>query len=349
MAQPTLKIVKPGTEAERTTHTTLDTIEVTPSLVKGWRIPEFQRGLRVNDKVLAVAEQIRRDEVIPGVLTLGVLTVRGERQVYILDGQHRCHAFLLAAEDRERDGRKEKGIASAYVDVRQRHFESLVDMGDEFVNLNSQLVKMRPDDILRGLESSLPPLRKIRLRCPFVGYDMVRRGDKSPVVSMSSLIRCWTGSAPEVPSTTGDSVAVRAKMFSNDDAETLVGFLDLALDAWGRDQQYVRLWNNLNLTLCLWLYRRLVISAYSTRIVKFTREQFGKCLMSLSADGPYLDWLMGRLMGQRDMAPAYGRIRAVFVARMEVETGKKPLMPAPAWATHTAGDKPKMKRRSKPE
>lgn len=336
---PTLKIIKPATDAEKGTHTTLDTIEVTPAQVKTWRIPEFQRGLRVNDKVLAVAEQIRRDEVIPGVLTLGVLTVRGERQVYILDGQHRCHAFVLASEPREVNGKKEPGIASAYVDVRQRHFESLADMGDEFVNLNSQLVKMRPDDILRGLESSLPPLRKIRLRCPFVGYDMIRRGEKAPVLSMSALIRCWFGSAPEVPSLTGASAQTLAKSLSNDDAETLIGFLDLALQAWGRDPQYVRLWNNLNFALCLWIYRRMVLSRYSEKTVQLTRDQFGKCLMSLSADGAYVDWLLGRMMGTRDLSPAYSRIKAVFASRLEADTGKRPLMPAPAWSAHVTGGK----------
>lgn len=319
-----LKIVKPATEAEKNTHTTLDTIEVTPSQVKGWRIPEFQRQLRENDKVRALAEQIKDEGVIPGVLTLGVLTVRGERQVYILDGQHRCHAFVLS------------GIEYAYVDVRQRHFDSIAEMGEEFVNLNSQLVRMRPDDILRGLESSLPPLRKLRLRCPFVGYDMVRRSEKAPVLSMSALMRCWFGSAPEVPSLTGAGAATLAKSFSDDDAETLIGFLTLAIDAWGRDQQYVRLWNNLNLSLCLWLYRRMVISQYSPRTPKLSKDMFQKCLMSLSADGAYLDWLLGRQMGQRDMSPAYARIRAVFVVRIEAETNKKPLMPAPAWS-HAGG------------
>lgn len=337
MAQPTLKIVKPSTEAEKTTHTTLDTIEVTPAMVKGWRIPGFQRGLRVNTKVLEVSERIRRDEVIPGVITLGVLAEKGEKNVYIIDGQHRCHAFILACEDREHDGKKEKGITSAYVDVRQRHFESMLDMGDEFVETNAQLVKMRPDDILRGMEGSLPAMRKLRLRCPFVGYDMIRRGEKAPVLSMSALIRCWFGSAPEVPSLTGASAATLAKSLSNDDAETLIGFLDLAINAWGRDQQYVRLWNNLNLAICMWVYRRMVLSRYSEKTVQLTREQFGKCLMSLSADAGYVDWLLGRLMGQRDMSPAYGRIKTVFATRLESDTGKRPLMPSPAWSAHTGG------------
>jgi hypothetical protein len=337
MATPTLKIVKPATAAERTTHTTLDTIEVTPSMVKGWRIPGFQRALRVNPKVLEVAERIRRDEVIPGVLTLGVLTEKGERNVYIIDGQHRCHAFILACEDRERDGRKEKGITSAYVDVRQRHFESMLDMGDEFVETNGQLVKMRPDDILRGMEGSLPAMRKLRLRCPFVGYDMIRRGEKAPILSMSTLLRCWVGSASEVPSLTVASAASLARSFSNDDAEQLIGFLDLALQAWGRDEQYVRLWNSLSLALTLWLYRRTVLTAHSQRTIRLTREEFGKCMMSMSADSAFVDWLLGRKMSGRDLSPCYARIRAAFVVRIESETGKKPMLPSPVWA-HTGGN-----------
>lgn len=345
MGTPTLKIVKPATEAEKTTHTTLDTIEVTPSMVKGWRLPAFQRALRVNSKVLEVAERIRRDEVIPGVLTLGVVTERGERHVYIIDGQHRCHAFLLASQDREHDGVKERGIASAYVDVRQRHFSSLEEMGDEFVETNSKLVNMRPDDILRGMEASLPALRKIRQKCPFVGYDMIRRGEKAPVLSMSALVRCWAGSAPEVPSLTGASAKDLAKSLSMDDAETLIGFLELAENAWGRVPEYVRLWNNLNLALCFWLYRRMVLSRYSERTVQMTKDMFGKCLMSLSADGTYLDWLLGRQMGPRDLAPAYARVRAAFVLRVESETGRKPLMPAPAWAHSGGGSTTKAMKR----
>ena len=51
----------------------------------------------------------------------------------------------------------------------------MAEMGDAFVALNSRLVNMRPDDILRGLEGSIPALQEIRASCPFVGYDQIRQ------------------------------------------------------------------------------------------------------------------------------------------------------------------------------
>jgi len=78
-----LKIIKPSTEAERSTRTTLDTIEVTPDLVRSWKLPPFQRLLKVNPKVLAIAQAIRKDDgVMPGVFTIGVLN----KERYIAQG-----------------------------------------------------------------------------------------------------------------------------------------------------------------------------------------------------------------------------------------------------------------------
>lgn len=39
MSIPQFKIVKPSTDAEKMTGTTLDTIEVTPNLLKSWKLP----------------------------------------------------------------------------------------------------------------------------------------------------------------------------------------------------------------------------------------------------------------------------------------------------------------------
>lgn len=316
------KIVKPSTEAQKTTGTTLDTIEVTPDLMRSWKLPPFQRPFRLNEKVQLLAQQIKRDDgVIPGVMTLGVL----DRERYLVDGQHRREAFYLSE------------CLVGFVDVRVLHFSDMAEMGDEFVNLNSQIVKMRPDDILRGLEGSYEPLRKIRRRCPFVGYDMIRRSEKSPVLSMSTAIRCWVGSATEVPKSGGSSAATLARTFSAEDADQLIAFLDCAIAAWGRDPQYGRLWSTLNLSLCMWTYRRLVIAPYSVKTQKITHEQFTRCLMSLSAAEAYVDWLLGRSFGNRDIGPAYSRIKGLFVSRLEHDTNKRHLLPQPAWASKMTG------------
>lgn len=322
MAAP-FKIVKPQTDAEKNTETTLDCIEVTPNDVKSWKLPPFQRDLRRNEKVIAVSEKIKKDGgVIPGVLTLGIL----DKERYLVDGQHRREAFLLS------------GCTIGFCDIRVLHFVDMAAMGDEFVNINDSLVKMRPDDILRGLEASYEPLAKIRRRCTFVGYDYIRRNEKSPLMSMSQAIRCWTGSMNEVPkSGGGGSAAHLARTFTMEDAEALTAFLHCAFNAWGRDAVNARLWASLNLTLCMWLYRRTVITQWSARTPKLTNEMFTKCLMAVSAADIYVDWLAGRNLGGHQMSPAYGRLKGLFVGRLELETGKKVSFPQPTWATSASG------------
>lgn len=313
-----LQIVKPSTEAQKSTQTALDTIEVTPDLVRSWKLPPFQRPLRTNEKVLQLGQQIKRDGgVIPGVMVLGVLN----KERYLVDGQHRRESFLLSE------------CIVGYVDVRVLYFDSMAEMGEEYVHLNSRLVNMRPDDVLRGMEESFPALGRIKKRCPFVGYDHVRRSEKSPVLSMSALLRCWSASATEVPRQACGSALSLAQSLSSEEADTCIEFLTIAYGAWGRDQAYARLWANLNLSLCMWLYRRLVITPYSPNTPRLSKEQFRNCLMSLSADPTYPDWLVGRNNAQRDSSPAYKRIKDSFARRIEIETGKKPRLPQPAWAS----------------
>lgn len=316
-----LSLVKPSTESERKTHTVVDTILVTPAIVNGWKSPPFQRPIKENDKVRALAEQLKHDGgVWPGIITLGVLN----KEVYIVDGQHRRAAFLISA------------LEEGYTDVRTHYFQSMADMGQEFVNLNSQLVRMRPDDLLRGLESSTLSLDYVRTKCPFVGYDYIRRNDSSPIISMATILRAWKGSAPDVPTAhpTGLSAVQIAQSMTDQDCAQLTDFLNIAMAAWGREPEYQRLWGTLNVILCMWLYRRMVLSQYSSRSPLLSKEQFKKCMMSLSADGNYLDWLVGRSMGERDRSPAYSKIKHDFTQRLREELGGKAAMPQPPWHSH---------------
>src|ERR1039458_1876052 len=125
--------------------------------------------------------------VWPGVVTLGVM----DGATYIIDGQHRRQAFLISE------------LEEGYTDVRTLYTGSMAELGEEFVNLNSQLVRMRPDDILRGLEGVVPALARIRSACPCIGYDFVRRNAQAPIVSMSAILRQWKGSSFEVPTNNG--------------------------------------------------------------------------------------------------------------------------------------------------
>jgi hypothetical protein len=310
---PTLKLIKPNKE----TGTSVDTILVTKAIIKDWKLPPFQRPLRVNAKVLLVAEGIKRDEVFPGILTIGIL----KGQKYIVDGQHRCHAFELS------------GLDEAFTDVRYRYYDSMEEMAEDFVNLNSQMVKMGPDDILRGLESTNEGLVSIRARCPFVGYDQIRRGTSSPIVSMSAALRCWYGAKRDVPASVGHAASALAKMMTQAEADEIVSFLNSAMGAWGKDKEYHKLWGNLNVTLCMWLYQRVVLRAWSPRAQRITKEQFRKLLTALTASPDYLEWLVGRQMSDRDRSPGYKRMKAIFIKRLEMELGKKTTLPAPEWVS----------------
>lgn len=311
-----LKLLRPSSEAEKTTRTTLDVMEVTPNDVKSWKLPTFQRELKVNAKLLAIAAEIREnDGVIPGVLTLGMLG--GER--YLIDGQHRRHAFLLSE------------CPFGYVDVRVAHYKSMAEMSEEFQKLNGRISIMKPDDFLRAAESTLPELHRLIKRCPFIGYDSIRRGPKSPLLSASFTVRAWWGSGKDSPVNGGITGLAAAEALTAEEAAGLGDFLEVARTAWGTDPEYHRLWGGLNITLCMWLYRRTVVAQYSARTTRPTKAQFQKCLVALSADEGYLEWLRNRQITEKTRSPAYSRIKAIFVKRLEEELGARPVFPAPEW------------------
>jgi hypothetical protein len=306
----------------RSDQNRMDTIIITQEMVAAWKIPPF----RINAKVQATVQTIRENQTIEGVLTLG--KVRTENALYIVDGQHRLEAFKLSE------------IEEAIADVRVMNFLDFGEMAEEFVRLNSSLVAMRPDDILRGLENSTPALEKIRKACPYVGYDQVRRGNSvSPVVSMSALLRCWYGSRAETPanSTSNLSAAGMAKNLDHQSTDNLIAFLSVAHAAWGRDPEYFRLWSNLNLTLCMWLWNRLVMDrerGNTKRYAVLSIPEFKRCLMSVSANGEYISWLLGRRLSDRDRSPAYAKIKTAMVKRLNEESpGNKIKLPSPSWSS----------------
>jgi hypothetical protein len=305
-------------------RSTMETLIVTPDIANQWRIPAFQRPVRVNEKVRMLAKEIANNESIPGVITLGKL--EKDPHLYVVDGQHRIESF------------RESGCQEALADVRIVSFADMADMADAFVDLNTALVKMRPDDILRGLEGSTPVLQQIREGAPFVGYDYIRRGTYSPILSMSMTIRCWHGSAAETPTSSTNSLSTRDALeaLDRDSVENLIIFLRTALEAWGKDTQNNRLWSSLNLTMVMWTFRRLVLGynlSAQVRTERLSIVQFKQCLMALSADSNYLDWLVGRTLSERDRGPCYKRMKDAFVSRLQVEGKPKPRLLSPSWVS----------------
>lgn len=301
----------------------MDTVALDLRTVNGWRIPPFQRPLRINEKVRGIAEEIAQaGGVVPGILTVGKLLNGHDSGEYLIDGQHRVEAFRMS------------GCQEALADVRFLEFDSLADMGDEFVNLNSRLVNMRPDDILRGLEGSLPALQMIRRECPFVGYDMIRRNTESPMVSMSMLIRVWEGSGGETPVSMKNSIMQLAHDMTHESATQVRMFVQMCEQAWGRDPSASRLWGALNLSLCMWLWRKMVLGKATgqKRYLSLTTPQFVKCLMALGANPNYTAWLVGRQLGDRDRPGCYMRLKGIFGRRiLEEKWAERATFPQPAW------------------
>lgn len=293
-----------------------------------WKIPPFQRPLRINSKVLAFAEELKKDGgIITGVITLGRLV--GDRETsYIVDGEHRIEAFKISE------------MAEACVDVRVIEFDTMAEMSLEFVRLNEQLVKMRPDDFLRGMEGLLPTLKKIRENCSLVGYAQIRRGSpNAPMVGMSALLKAWAGSQGDTPTTSaGAATAMQlAQQLAPEDADQLIEFMTIARAAWGNDPETYRLWSSFHLTLMMWCYRKLVLDRErqgSKRWVVLTNDQFKRCMMALAADANYCDWLVGRNTLERDRSGAWGRIKRIFNQRLQVEfPNRKFQLPQPDWAS----------------
>jgi hypothetical protein len=307
--------------APRGVRSHMDTLELTPKGVRAWKRPPFQRELRLNDKVKRVTEEIiANGGVIPGIITLG----RFQGDTYLIDGQHRAEAFLLA------------DLPVGYADVRICNFPTMGEMSEEFVHLNTALVRMKTDDIIRGLEAINPLIGSLRRRAPFVGYDGIRRGDQArTLLSMAVAIRTWFGSV-NTP-TNGPASTEAVKMLTDDAVTKLAKFLGCCFEAWGRDKANYRLWSTLNLGILMWLYRRVVLGEGAgpkgvRRATELTAEQFQSCLMALSADPKYSEWLIGRSMGERDRSPAYARVRDVFSRRLAMQGAKTIRFPQDDWS-----------------
>lgn len=315
MATPMLKLVS---KAQKATRSTVDTICFTKAEAEEWVLPPFQRPLKINRKVRELADVIRENEgVLPGVLTFGMI---GKTR-YLLDGQHRRQSFYLSE------------CGAGYADVRICQFDSMAEMGEEFVDTNSKLVTLKPDDVLRGLEASSPRLQRIRKACPWVGYGHFRMNDTTPIVSMSSVVRLWSMSEGDAPGTGTKGVAIRLLETMTDEQERqMIDFLSICYRAWGRDREMSRLWSGLNLVSTAWIFRRIVLSQYSQKSAQLSRDMFIRCLMEASADNLYVAWLSGRYITDLHRGPCYNRLKVIFVRRIAAETGKRTTMPAPEWA-----------------
>lgn len=124
----------------------------------------------------------------------------------------------------------------------------------------------------------------------------------------------------------------RALRFEVEEAQRCADFLNLCMAAWGRDTEYRSLWGSCNLCLCAWLYRRMVMGRYSAKTTQVSQQTFQGLLTALSSDKAYSDFLYRRQLNDRDRSPAYNRIKSIFARKLHNDSGKKPMLPSPAWA-----------------
>lgn len=294
---------------------------LTATEVEKWRTPEFQRVTRVNNSVKELAEHIKTTQVLPGELVLGRL--RSDLNVlYIIDGKHRLLAFDTS------------GVPEVYAETRTETFETMAEMAKRYRELNSSLRRMTADDIVRAVEEENSALRHIRICCKFVGYD-IRRHSQMEIVSMSMFLRAWEAARAEVPSTNSRSAVDLAQELSMAQADVMVDFLNAAYSAWGREADARNLWKSMNLTLCIWLYLRLV-KHHMVRGSNWTfmdTAQFGRCLAALSAKDDYLEWLVGRSRLSDELrASSYQKIVEKLTNALHGEGIVKPILPTPEWA-----------------
>lgn len=309
--------------APKSVRSSMETLLLTIGIIDEWKLPPFQREYKENQRVRDIAEELKSNGgMISGVITLATLD-RAPKVHYLLDGQHRMGAVRLS------------GLPEVIADVRICEFETMTEMGSEFVRLNQKIRPIQPDDVLRALEGEIAALRTIRRHCPFVGYGNIRRGPASPLLSMSSLIRSWRGSHAETPSmsASGQSASEQAADLSDDEVESLVAFLNIIHKAWKDDPASARLWASLNLCMCMWVYRRLVMDRERglRRYAVLTPDQFMRCMMSVAAAEDYVAWLLGRAMRERDRGPCYTRLKGLIVARLREMNLDNLKMPSPAW------------------
>ena len=310
---------EPPVKAHKGTKTRADYALVNHEVVESWERPFFQRPININRKVKDLASHIAASNppALPGVIWLAVYDGR----IWIVDGQHRKKSFLIS------------GVPEAFADIMYFYPDSLAEMGQKFRDLNRNLVSMEADDQLRSLEEDVESLKEIRRVCPFIVYG--REKKKKTTLSMSVAIRAWFGALTDIPTWPSEASYELVTNLNKEMTEDLTFFMNLCHSAWGDEPRKAKLWGFLNLIVCAWLYRRLVLSPNSSRSVKLTAKEFQACLVAIGNDQEYVDWLVGRNVAVRDRSPCYTRVKSIIVDYLaQANKGVRPSLPAPDWAAH---------------
>lgn len=289
--------------------------------------PEFQRPLNLNPDVIEAARDMMREAhgdkermcTIEGTIEFG----RYKGVDYLLDGQHRLFgAYALAAGIKKLEGTTELVTEDgsqplfALANVMITPYESMAEMADAFVKLNKKLAPLKPDDLLRGRESSNAYLREIREECPFIGYEKNRFTKATTMISMSAAIRTWFGSGA-TPSS-GPNADRAAALLDEVQTERIVAFFRACAAAgWvNTDRMNERLWGTLNIGINMWLFRKFVYGTANK--IKGTRgatalsaSQYAECMKDLR-NPDYFKFLGSRSLRFQDRRPTYDYVKELF-------------------------------------
>jgi hypothetical protein len=299
----------------------METVFIHPEKLGDWKRPgRIQRPLKLNEYIFQCAREMQLhaaqdpDEAwceVPGIVTLA----KFNGETYLLDGQHRLDGALkLAAGQVIVAGGVPVKVALAR--VRTIHIDSWTEMADEFGRINGQLVRTKPEDVLRAASMGNVNLQAIERACPFIGYDRAGENKKQVLLTMPTAVRTWLGSAGVVPAQ-GPTVGELTKYLNKPTTLEVIDFY-LACDAAGwQNSVYQRFWGTLNLSINMWLYRRLVLGEHQQRFhggikpMILTRAQFVECMRGLTMDADYHEWLSGRTLRERDRVPCYTRLKEI--------------------------------------
>ncbi len=308
------------TKSQKATGSSTDTIALDLDKVKSWKRPSFQRDIKRTKRFDECVEYIKaNDGVLPGIITLGVLDGTGE--VYKIDGNHRCECFV------------ESGCKVGYADVRYV-YGSMEDFAAEYSRLNEQISRTNPDDRLRAAAVGNHKIERLRSSCKVVSFSSTKRRGKTSV-SMSSLLRAWNNACRDTPAARGKAAAAVDIMEEMDNftLDHLINLINACENSFGREGEYASLWGQLNMTTVMWLYVQMVMNKpTSAKLRQLTPQLFEKCLLSVSADEKYVDWLRGR-NASIHRGPCYMKVKERFTSRLKEETGERYNLPQPEWAS----------------
>jgi hypothetical protein len=233
-----------------------------------WQVPEYNRETTDTKKVNELVEALLREPVLR--YDHFIISCR-ECVLRKVDCNHRVRAF------------EKSGLPAIRVNIHYIRFDSEEEEVEAYRQKQYQLKRSTPNDRLKVVARTHQPLQRIAELCNFVTFDKACAGQAGKLVTMSTVVQVYEWSKTNPPrSRSVSSIEDLAKTLTAEDAAQIVEFLLLCREYF--EVKNPSLWKVSNLTLCLWLYRRLIWreEVEDTRWSRMTSQEFGSGLGALS-------------------------------------------------------------------